>query len=355
MKTVVVLFGGVSSEHDVSTVSAMSVIENISKDKYNVLPVGITKDGRWFKYSGDISRLPEDKWLEDEENCVPAIISPDRKDHGIIVFENGRSEKIYVDVVFPVLHGANGEDGTIQGFMQIAGIPCVGCDCVSSGICMDKALTNIMADAAGICQAKWDHVLKHRFEKNPDEFIKKASEKLGYPIFVKPANAGSSVGISKAYDEEGLKEAINKAFNFDNKVVLEEAVDGQEIECAVLGNDDVFVSIPGEIVPCNDFYDYDAKYISAESELKIPAGLSEEKMQEVRNAALEVYKFLGCSGFARIDFFVRRSDGCVMLNEPNTIPGFTSISMYPKMMEHSGVPYSQLLDRLISLAEEKWS
>lgn len=355
MKTVVVLFGGVSSEHEVSNVSAMSVIENVPKEKYNVLPIGITKDGRWLKYSGDVSRLPEDRWLEDEENCVPAIISPDRKDHGIIVFGENGAEKIYVDVVLPVLHGANGEDGTIQGFMQIAGIPCVGCDCVSSGICMDKALTNIMTDAAGISQAKWDHVLKYQFEKDPDEFIKNAAKKLGYPIFVKPANAGSSVGISKAHDENELKEAINNAFNYDCKVVLEEAVDGQEIECAVLGNEEVFVSVPGEIVPCNDFYDYDAKYICAESELKIPASLSEEKMQEVRKTALEVYKFLGCSGFARIDFFVRRSDGRVMLNEPNTIPGFTSISMYPKMMEYSGVAYPELLDRLICLAEEKWS
>lgn len=354
MKTVVVLFGGVSSEHDVSTVSAMSVINNIPQDKYRVVPIGITKDGRWLKYSGDISLLPEDKWLEDEANCVPAIVSPDRKDHGIIVFENGGTEKIYVDVVFPVLHGANGEDGTIQGFMQIAGIPCVGCDCVSSGICMDKALTNIMADAAGIAQAKWDQILKHRFVADPDAYVKKAAEKLGYPIFVKPANAGSSVGISKAYDAQSLKEAISKAFAYDNKVVLEEAVVGQEIECAVLGNEEVFVSAPGEIVPCNDFYDYEAKYISAQSELKIPAELSEEKLQEVRQTALEVYKFLGCSGFARIDFFVRSSDGCVMLNEPNTIPGFTSISMYPKMMEHSGVPYPELLDRLICLAEEKW-
>lgn len=355
MKTVVVLFGGVSSEHDVSTVSAWSVIENIPKDKYKVLPVGITKDGRWLMYSGDVSRLPEDAWLEDEENCVQAVISPDRKDHGIIVFKKTGAEKIYVDVVFPVLHGANGEDGTIQGFMQIAGIPCVGCDCVSSGICMDKALTNIMADAAGISQAKWLQILKHNFKNDPEKYVKQAAEKLGYPIFVKPANAGSSVGISKAYDEEGLKEAINKAFNYDCKAVLEEAVDGQEIECAVLGNEDVLVSVPGEIVPCNDFYDYEAKYISAQSKLKIPAELSEEKIGEVRDLALEVYKFLGCSGFARIDFFVRKSDGCVMLNEPNTIPGFTSISMYPKMMEYSGVPYSELLDRLICLAEEKWS
>lgn len=354
MKTVVVLFGGVSSEHDVSTVSALSVIDNIPKDKYNVIPVGITKDGRWLKYNGDFSRLPEDKWLKDEENCVSALISPDRKDHGLIVFEKDGVKKIYVDVVFPVLHGANGEDGTIQGYLQIAGIPYVGCDCVTSGICMDKALTNIMTDAAGISQAKWCQVLKHSFEKNPEEEIKNAAVKLGFPIFIKPANAGSSVGISKAYDEQELKIGIEKAFEYDKKVVLEEAIEAQEIECAVLGNEEIYVATPGEIVPCNDFYDYDAKYISAESELKIPASLSEEKLQEVKMKAFEVYKFLGCSGLTRIDFFVRKADGEILLNEPNTIPGFTSISMYPKMMEFSGISYPQLLDRLICLAEENW-
>ena len=354
MKTVVVLFGGVSSEHDVSEVSAFGVIENIPKDKYCVLPIGITKDGRWLKYDGDISRLPEGKWLEDEEKCVSAMISPDRKDHGIIVFEKDGVKKIHVDIVFPVLHGANGEDGTIQGYLQLSGIPYVGCDCVTSGICMDKALTNIMTDAAGVEQAKWCQVLKHSFEDDPEKDIKNASEKLGFPIFVKPANAGSSVGISKAYNEDELKAGIEKAFIYDRKVVLEEAVDGQEVECAVLGNEDVFVATPGEIVPCNDFYDYEAKYISAGSVLKIPANISPEKIEQVKKQALEVYKFLGCTGFARIDFFVRRSDGHILLNEPNTIPGFTSISMYPKMMENAGIGYSELLDRLLCLAEEKW-
>lgn len=355
MKKVLVLFGGVSSEHDVSTVSASSIIKNIPADKYEVVPMGITKDGKWFKYTGNVDLLPEDKWFEDKENCVEAMISPSRNDHGIIVFENGKVKKEYIDVVFPVLHGKNGEDGTIQGYLQISGIPFVGCDCVVSGICMDKALTNIMIDAAHINQAKWCQILKYKFKNDPEKYLTEAEEKLGYPIFVKPANAGSSVGISKAYDKKALKEAVENAFIYDCKVVLEENIDAQEVECAVLGNEDIFVATPGEIVPCNDFYDYDAKYISSTSKLNIPAHISPKKLEEVKNAAREVYDFLGCSGLARVDFLVRRSDGAVMLNEPNTIPGFTSISMYPKMMESDGIRYGDLIDRLLRLAEEKWS
>lgn len=356
MKKVLVLFGGVSSEHDISTVSAMHVIDHIPADKYEVTAIGITKDGRWLKYSGDFSLLPEDKWLKDEQNCVEAIISPDRNNHGIIVFDkNGEVKKEYIDVVFPVLHGKNGEDGTMQGCLQLSGIPFVGCDCVSSAICMDKVLTNIMIDAAGINQAKWYSIKNFKYRKSPEKYVMEAIEKLGFPIFVKPANAGSSVGISKAYDETSLKEAIEEAFKYDEKIVLEENIDGREIECAVLGNEEVFVSMPGEIIPCNDFYDYDAKYINPSSKLKIPAQLSEDKIEEIRSTAVKVYDFLGCSGLARVDFLVRNSDGCVMLNEPNTIPGFTPISMYPKMMENSSISYCELIDKLLCLAMEKWS
>lgn len=355
MKKILVLFGGVSSEHDVSTVSASSVMNNMSKDKYEIIPLGITKDGSWFKYTGDIKNLPEDKWLEDKENLVPAIISPDRKDHGIITFGDDGIKKEYIDVVFPILHGKNGEDGTMQGYIQLSGIPFVGCDSVSSAVCMDKALTNIMTDAAGVPQAKWLQVNTYEYGKRSEEILCEAEKKLGFPIFVKPANAGSSVGVSRATDRASLITAIEEAFKEDSKLVLEEGIDGQEVECAVLGNDEVFVASPGEIVPCNDFYDFDAKYVAGTSKLNIPADVSEEKLDEVKEAAKKVYKFLGCSGFTRVDFFVRRSDGLVMLNEPNTIPGFTSISMYPKLMEHSGIPYSELIDRLISLAEEKWS
>ena len=253
-----------------------------------------------------------------------------------------------------MLHGKNGEDGTIQGFLQVAGIPFVGCDMLSSACCMDKAMTNTLADAAGIPQAKWLGFTKYEYDKAPEEYNKKAEDYLGFPIFVKPANAGSSVGVTKAVDAASLKKAIGKAFNEDSKIVLEEGVDGMEVECAVLGNEEPIASICGEIVPCNDFYDYEAKYVNPSSELHIPARLPKEKIDEVRTAACNAYKSLGCSGLARVDFFVRHNDGKVMLNEPNTIPGFTSISMYPKMFAASGIPYSELIDRLLTLAMEKW-
>ena len=354
MKNALILFGGVSSEHDVSVVSARSVIENTPRDKYNIILIGITKDGRWFKYDGDVSKLPDDKWLEDKKSLTKAVISPDREDHGIIVFNDDGIEKIHIDVVFPVLHGKNGEDGSIQGFLQGAGIPFVGCDMLSSACWMDKAMTNTLADAAGIPQAKWLGFTKYEYGKAPEEYNKKAEDYLGFPIFVKPANAGSSVGVTKAVDAASLKKAIGKAFNEDSKIVLEEGVDGMEVECAVLGNEEPIASICGEIVPCNDFYDYEAKYVNPSSELHIPARLPKEKIDEVRTAACNAYKSLGCSGLARVDFFVRHSDGKVMLNEPNTIPGFTSISMYPKMFAASGIPYSELIDRLLTLAMEKW-
>ncbi|MBR5262599.1 MAG: D-alanine--D-alanine ligase [Clostridia bacterium] len=355
MLNALILFGGVSSEHDVSVVSAKSVIENIPTDKYNVIMLGISKDGRWFRYDGDIANLPEDKWLDDTAKLTKAVISPDRNDHGILVFEADGVKTIHIDVAFPVLHGKNGEDGTIQGFLQLAGIPFVGCDMLASACCMDKVMTNTLADAAGIPQAKWLGFNSYDYGKNSAAYIDKAAEYLGFPIFVKPANAGSSVGVSKADSKEELAVAIEKAFREDSKLVLEEGIDGIEVECAVMGNDEPVASVCGEVVPCNDFYDYEAKYVNPASELHIPARLSDEKHEEVRAAARNAYKALGCSGLTRVDFFVRKSDGLVMLNEPNTIPGFTSISMYPKMFAASGLPYAELIDKLFTLALEKWS
>ncbi len=354
MMNALILFGGVSSEHDVSVVSAKSVIENIPSDKYNVIMLGITKDGKWFKYDGDVKNLPEDKWLDDSASLTKAVISPDRNDHGLLLFEADGVKTLKIDVAFPVLHGKNGEDGTIQGFLQLAGIPYVGCDMLSSACCMDKVMTNTLADAAGIPQAKWLGLNEYDYNKNPEIYIDKAAEYLGFPIFVKPANAGSSVGVSKADCKASLATAIVKAFKEDSKLVLEEGIVGMEVECAVMGNEEPIASICGEVVPCNDFYDFEAKYVNPASELHIPARLSEEKIEEVRAAARNAYKALGCSGLARVDFFVRSSDGLVMLNEPNTIPGFTSISMYPKMFAASGVPYAELINKLFTLALEKW-
>ena len=348
---VLILFGGVSSEHDVSVVSAASVIENMPRDKYDVITMGITKDGRFYLYTGDVSNLPNDNWVKDEKHLESAVISCDRSHHGIIHLKTGEIEKI--DVVFPVLHGKNGEDGTMQGLLEISGIPYVGCKTAASAVCMDKALTNAMADFSKIPQAKWTAFIKYDYEKNKSSLLQNAAEYLGFPIFVKPANAGSSVGINKAKSIAELEKACEAAFAHDTKVVLEEGIVGKEIEVAVLGNDEPIASTPGEIVPCNDFYDYDAKYLANESELHIPARLSNEKLEDVKNAAVNAYRALGCRGLTRVDFFVRESDGAILLNEPNTIPGFTSISMYPKMFAASGIPYPELLDKLICYAMEK--
>ncbi len=349
---VLVLFGGSSSEHDVSLSSASSVIKNIPEEKYDIVKMGITKDGRCYIYNGSPDMLPEGKWLEDKENLEPAVISCDRSHHGIIRLSND-AEIEKIDVVFPVLHGKNGEDGTMQGLLEISGLPYVGCNTVASAICMDKAATNAMADFYGIPQAKWTSFEKYAYSANKAALLASAAEKLGFPIFVKPANAGSSVGISKAKNLEELEAACEKAFEHDKKLVLEEGVIGMEVEVAVLGNDEPVASVVGEVVPCNEFYDYDAKYLANESELHIPARLPEEKLRAVQEAAINAYRSLGCSGFTRVDFFVRESDGKIMLNEPNTIPGFTSISMYPKLFAASGIPYSELLDRLLTLAMER--
>ncbi len=349
-KKVLVLFGGVSSEHDVSLNSASSVMKNIPADKYDVVPMGITKDGRCFVFNGSYDLLPESGWLADEALLEPAVISCDRSHHGIIRLTSGKVE--YIDVVFPVLHGKNGEDGTMQGLLEISGIPYVGCNTAASAICMDKAFTNAMADFHGIPQAKWTAFDKYAYSGNKTALLEGAAEKLGFPIFVKPANAGSSVGISKAKNLAELEVACEKAFEHDTKVVLEEGVIGMEVECAVMGNSDPVASVVGEVVPCNEFYDYDAKYLANESELHIPARLSEEMLKAVQVAAVNAYRALGCTGFTRVDFFVC-DNGDILLNEPNTIPGFTSISMYPKLFATSGVPYSELLDRLLQLAIER--
>lgn len=352
MKKALIIFGGASSEHFVSCVSASYVISNIPTDKYEVVTVGITRDGEWYLYEGDVSLLPEDKWLTSGK-CTKAVLSPDRKDKSLIVFRDDKVEKIKIDVAFPVLHGKNGEDGTIQGLFELSGIPYVGSDCCSSACCMDKAITNTLADSAEICQAKWLSCVAEEYREIKDGFLKKAEEYLGYPIFVKPANAGSSVGVSKAVDRASLEKAMEVAFKEDRKVVLEEFIDGFEVECAVLGNADAQAMTVGQIKPANEFYDYEAKYKNDNSELYIPAHIPEETIEEVRRMAVRVYKELGCSGLSRVDFFVTKKDGRVVFNEINTIPGFTPISMYAKLCEYSGISYSQLVDRLLMLAQER--
>jgi D-alanine--D-alanine ligase len=348
--TVAVLFGGVSSEHEVSLLSAKSVVDNIPRDRYDILMLGITKKGRWLLFGGESASLPDGSWENDARN-VEAFISPDATVRGIVKKTSG--ETVRLDAVFPVLHGANGEDGTIQGLLTLAQLPFVGCGCASSAVCMDKMFQKCILDAAGIRQAKWTYTDIGAYRCEPEALFDRIEAALGYPIFVKPANSGSSVGISKAHDRAELGRAVETAAAHDRKIIFEETVVGQEIECAVLGNSEPVVSCCGEILPCNEFYDYDAKYLAGKTGLAIPARLPEEKALEVRRTAEAAFALLGCSGLTRMDFFVRESDGAVLLNEPNTIPGFTAISMYPKLFAASGISYPELLDRLLTLALEK--
>ena len=312
--------------------------------------LGISKDGKWFRYSGDVDSIENGTWIN-SEFITPAVISPDRSDKALLVFNNSQVEKIKIDVIFPVLHGKNGEDGTIQGLFDLAGIPYVGCGLLASGMCMDKAVTNTLADAAGIPGAKWSAFTKTEYCNGNVDFAP-IVEKLGFPIFVKPANAGSSVGISKAHNMEELKIALDVAFQNDYKAVLEETLVGREIECAVMGNSEPIASCIGEILPTAEFYDYEAKYIDNSTGLAIPADLPEEISEKVRKAAIHAYKTMGCEGCSRVDFFLSE-DGTCYLNEINTLPGFTSISMFPKLFGQVGIEYSDLIDKLIEYAEER--
>lgn len=346
---VAVIFGGVSSEHDVSLISATNVITALNKDKYEVIPVGITKKGRWLYYPGDISNLSLGNW-DSNSDCSPAVIMPDPMYNGLIKFNDGGFSTTKIDVVFPVLHGKNGEDGTIQGLLDMSGIPYVGCGCLASAVCMDKTFTHTVLEANGIKMAKWKAIKQHQLN-SLDKFCEECAESLGYPMFVKPSSSGSSVGVNKASSFEELKNAIKLAFSHDSKVIVEEEIVGRELECAVFGKDTPFASHVGEIVSCNDFYDYDAKYILGTSGINIPAQMSDKSEKEIREIAIKAFTTVGCSGLSRIDFFLK-DDGTVILNEINTLPGFTSISMYPKLMEHMGISLPELLDRLINLALE---
>lgn len=350
-KVVVILFGGANSEHEVSRRSATAIIENIAKEKYDILLVGITKKGEWFLYNGDVAKIPNGEWEQDIQNKKAAFISPNTSMGGLFVLKDGQYSTLKIDVIIPVLHGKNGEDGTIQGLFQLAKIPFVGCDLLASATCMDKICTNIILNFAGVKKAKFAFITKNDFNEDSERCLNYIEKTLpGYPVFVKPSSAGSSVGITKVTSYADLSGAIKTALNEDDRVLIEEAIVGQEVECAVLGNESPTASIVGEIVPANEFYDYKAKYINDNSKLYIPAHISDEISDRVREIAIKAYKTMGCSGLARVDFFVERSSNEVYLNEINTFPGFTSISMYPKLFEHTGIPFAELIDRLINLA-----
>ena len=330
MLKVAVIYGGMSTEHDVSIVSGKNVMENLDKNKYEIYPLMITKDG---------------KWLDKREREIKDVFKLLKQ----------------MDVVFPVLHGLYGEDGTLQGMLEMAKVPYVGCKVLSSSVCMDKVYTKIIFEKAGIPQAKYIYIkdeniyVDENFDEiklENDEIVKLVEEKIGFPVFVKPSNSGSSVGVSKAKDGVELIKALSDASVYDKKVLIEEAIIGKEVECAVLGNRDIKASTVGEINSAEDFYSYDAKYINKASKVTIPANLSNEKIEEIRKLAIKAFKAVDGSGLSRVDFFVQQGTEKVYINEINTLPGFTEISMYPKLWDYSGISYTELLTDLIELSKK---
>ena len=349
--SVCILFGGMSPEHEVSLRSAEAVLNNLNHEKYNVFPVGITKDGNWIHFGGsDYSELPAGTWMENPANRQAAI-SPIRG-QGLLCFEGDCVVRERIDVVFPVMHGENCEDGAVQGLFKLAGIPYVGPHIAASAVSMDKTLTKLVVDHAQVPQAAWHLVRRADLEHHLEQMLETLEKKFQYPMFVKPAGTGSSVGVSKAADREKLLKALRDAAVFDDKVLVEEFIHGREVEVAVMGNDNPVASVCGEIDSGAEFYDYDAKYLTDTSTAYIPARIPEDVEEQVREMAVKVYSAIGCQGLSRVDFFVTFEGNRIVFNEINTLPGFTSISMYPKLFGASGIPYSELLDQLLELAVE---
>jgi D-alanine-D-alanine ligase len=378
-----ILFGGRSGEHEVSLLSAASVLQAIDKDKYDVVPIGITKEGHWLT-AGDAENLLQGKLIieprqlraGDPDTTHPAAVlaqgesvvvppEPLRRESGLVPFQTeaaltrrASDRAINVDVIFPVLHGTFGEDGTIQGLLELADMAYVGAGVLGSAAGMDKDVMKSLFVAAGIPIVKHVTILRTAWEKDPKRVQKLVESKLRYPVFVKPANLGSSVGISKAHDRKELGPALEEAARFDRKLVIEQGVGGKnnkarEIECSVLGNDDPVASIPGEIVPVKEFYDYNAKYLDEGSELIIPAKLNKTETKKIQELAVRSFKAVDCSGLARVDFLMDPGTRKIYLNEINTMPGFTTISMYPKLWAASGLKYADLIDKLIQLGLER--
>jgi D-alanine-D-alanine ligase len=354
-----VLFGGQSSEHEVSLASARSVMSAMDPDKYEVVPIGITKGGAWLTSGDPMAQL---RAGGSGEAGSTALLAPDLtgRGHAEIVQINpdeagelsargGRA----LDVIFPVLHGPYGEDGTVQGLLELAGIPYVGSGVLGSAVGMDKGVMKDVFRAAGLPVAPYVLVLRHRWEREPDAVRSEVEKALGYPMFVKPANMGSSVGVSKIRGPEEFRAGLDTAARYDRRIVLEKGLDAREMECAVLGNDRPEASVVGEIVPGNEFYDYRAKYVDDNSDLIVPAEIPARLSDEIRRISVEAFRAVDAAGMARVDFFVERDLSAVWLNELNTIPGFTRISMYPKLWQASGLSYSELIDRLIELALER--
>jgi len=347
-----ILFGGRSAEHEVSVQSAKNILQAINKEKYEVVLIGIDKEGRWrLKKTSELSLLSEGSSItrlnrEDEG----AVLIPEEREGNLLPFFSEKELK-KVDVVFPVLHGPYGEDGTIQGLLELANIPYVGAGVLGSAVGMDKDVMKRLLREAGIPVVKF-----LTFDRSSLKEIDfgRVRDELGLPLFVKPANLGSSIGMNKIKKKEQFQSALKEAFQYDNKILIEECIKGREIECSVLGNDDPIASLPGEVLPQHEFYSYKAKYLDARGAiLKVPAKLSPTLTGEIQNLSLRVFKVMCCQGMARVDFFLKNNEE-IIVNELNTIPGFTKISMYPKLWEASGIPYSELIDRLIQLALQRF-
>ncbi len=349
-KRIAVLFGGQSSEHVVSCMSAANVIEQIDTLRYELFLIGITEDGRWLK-AESVEDIKSGAW---RTGTVEAVILPDATKKGVVVTEEGRSRLVEIDVAFPILHGPYGEDGTIQGLLELAKIPYVGCNVLSSAVCMDKLYTKIIVGSLGIKQADYIPVMVWKFRKDRDAVVRQVEERFSYPVFIKPANAGSSRGITKAGNRQQLIEGLEEAAGHDRKLLVEEAVTGHEIECAVLGGGEkpVMSSGVGEILPGAEFYDFDAKYYNAKSRTVINPELPGDSVMEVKKAAEKIFNAVDGYGLARVDFFVKEN-GEVIFNEINTMPGFTAISMYPVLWEAMGLSKRLLIDKLILLALER--
>ncbi len=346
---IAVFFGGCSSEYSVSLESSSAVIQHLDAQKYQTVLVGITKAGDWYYYTGDVSKIKADTWCN-ETDCVPAALSPNRSERCLLLLAQDGVKKIPIDVAFPVLHGKNGEDGTVQGAAALAGIPIAGCGILSSSLCMDKDRAHKLAQAAGVKVP--DAVV---FTKNHPNHLRDAREfadKVGYPLFVKPVKAGSSYGVTKVEKQENLENAMVLAFQYDDQVIVEQAIDGFEVGCAVLGNDTLTVGEVDEIElsECEGgFFDYTEKYTLKTSAIHVPARISEKKAEEIKKTAKIVYQALGCTGFARVDSFLT-TQGEIVFNEVNTIPGFTEHSRYPGMMKAAGYSFAEILDEIIRLA-----
>lgn len=343
---VAVIFGGNSSEYDVSLQSAHGVISNMNKERYDLILIGITRQGEWYRFNGDINAIINDSWCN-ESSCVRAIISPDREAHGLIEFHKNENKLTRIDIAFPVMHGKNGEDGTIQGLLQLAGIPVVGCGMLSSSLCMDKNLAHRLVELQGIRVPK-----AVVFQKgDTEEKLLAGIGQLTYPVFVKPINSGSSFGITKVNEETSLMNAVRLGFLYDDFIIIEETIEGFEVGCAVLGNSELIIGQVDEIELAEGFFNYTEKYSLKTSKIHMPARINQQLAVQVKKTAEIIYRTLGCKGFARVDMFLTPK-GEIVFNEVNTIPGFTSHSRFPNMLKGIGLTYQDIIEAIIKLTEE---